>query len=168
MKRCMLFAQAGIRNGQMQGYWWFHHCAIQRGYVVSQDTIRQLIKLFYPVGVELRRVRRLWWRHNCNKGPSTLWCMDLYDKLKPHSTAIGSYSGGFNCYVVWVEAYRTNNDLELREHRRSPRCCTCCWRQLESCPFISAHSRGKPVVRSILTNSHYFSFLCDMKTKSLN
>lgn len=54
----------------------------------------------YPVGVELRHVRRLRWGHKCNKGPGTLWRMDLYDKLKPYSTAIGCYSGGFNCYVV--------------------------------------------------------------------
>lgn len=99
-----------------------------------------------------RRVRRLRWGHNGNKVPSTLWRMDLYDNLKPYSTAIGCYSGGFNCYVVWMEAYRTNSDLELIEHRRSPRCCTCCWRQLESCPFISTHSRGKPLVLGILIN----------------
>lgn len=100
-------------------------CCVAQHY----KTIDQVILSW---GVELRRVRRLRWGHNCDKGPSALWHMDLYDKLKPYSTAIGCYSGGFNCYVVWMEAYRTNGDLELIEHRHSPRCCTCCWRLLEA------------------------------------
>ena len=66
-------------NGQMQGYRWLHLRAVQRGYVVSQDTIRHLIKLFDPEGVELRRARRLRRRHYRNKGPNALWHMDSYD-----------------------------------------------------------------------------------------
>ncbi|KAF7662786.1 hypothetical protein LDENG_00226170 [Lucifuga dentata] len=54
----------------MQGYRWLHLRAIQRGYVVSQDTIRQLIKLFDPVGVELRRAWCLRCRHYHNRGPN--------------------------------------------------------------------------------------------------
>lgn len=45
-----------ISYGQMQGYRWLH---LQKGYVVSQDTVRHLIKFFDPEGVELRRAHRL-------------------------------------------------------------------------------------------------------------
>ncbi len=53
-------------NGQLQGYGWLHLCAVQRGYVVLQDTLRQLIKLFDSEGVVLRHTRRLRCRHYCN------------------------------------------------------------------------------------------------------
>ena len=56
-------------NGKNQGYRWLHLHAIQRGYVVSQDTIGQLIKLLDPEGVEQRRVRRLRRRYYRSKGP---------------------------------------------------------------------------------------------------
>lgn len=46
------------RNGQIQGYRWLHLRAVQMGFVVQQDTIRQ-IKLIDPQGVELRRAQRL-------------------------------------------------------------------------------------------------------------
>ena len=52
MEEVAAFIQNEIAGtGQMQGYRWLHLRAIQRGYVVSQETIRQLIKLFDPVGV---------------------------------------------------------------------------------------------------------------------
>ncbi len=61
-----------------------HLRAIQRGYVVSQDTVGQLIKLTDPEGVQDRRARRLRCRHYHCTGPSALWHMDGYDKLKPY------------------------------------------------------------------------------------
>lgn len=41
----------------MQVYRWLHLRAIQREYVVSQDTLGQLIMLFDAEGVELRQAR---------------------------------------------------------------------------------------------------------------
>ncbi|KAF7653483.1 hypothetical protein LDENG_00082350, partial [Lucifuga dentata] len=100
-------------NGQIQRYRWLHLRAVQRGYVVTQDTIRQLIKLLDPVGVELRRAQRLRLRHYRNRGPNTLWHMDSYDKLKPYSIAINGCIDGFSCYIVWMEAYATNSDPKV-------------------------------------------------------
>ena len=100
-------------TGQMQGYRWLHLRAIQRGYVVSQDTVRQLIKLLDPVGVELRQTRRLRRRHYRTRGPNALWHMDGYDKLKPYGIAINGCIDGFSRYVVWMEAYKTNNDPKV-------------------------------------------------------
>ncbi|KAK0153303.1 hypothetical protein N1851_005037 [Merluccius polli] len=100
-------------NGQMQGYRWLHLRAIHKGYVVSQNTVRQLIKLFDPEGVEQRRARRLSRRQYHSKGPNALWHMDGYDKLKPYGTAISGCIDGFSRYIVWMEAYTTNNDPKV-------------------------------------------------------
>ncbi len=43
-------------SGRLQGYRWLHLRAIRRGYVVSQETMRMVIKEIDPEGVELRRV----------------------------------------------------------------------------------------------------------------
>ena len=84
------------------------------GYVVSQGTIRQLIKLFDPVGVELRQTRRLRRRHYRTRGPNALWHMDSDDKLKPYGIAINGCIDGFSRYVVWMEAYKTNNNPKIK------------------------------------------------------
>lgn len=85
--------------GQMQAYPWLHLRALQRGYVVQQDTIRQLIKLLDPVGVELRQIR-----------PQR---MDFYDKLGPYNIAINGCIDGFSHYVVRMEASRMNYDPKV-------------------------------------------------------
>ncbi|XP_037136560.1 uncharacterized protein LOC119139703 [Syngnathus acus] len=99
--------------GQMQGYRWLHLRAIQKGFVVSQDTIRQIIKLVDPVGVELRRARRLRRRQYSCRGPNALWHMDGYDKLKPYGICIHGCIDEFSRYVLWAEAYTTNNDPKV-------------------------------------------------------
>lgn len=102
-----------MTNGQMQGYRWLHLRAVQQGLVVSQDTIRQIIKLVDPQGVELRRARRLRRRQYSCRGPNALWHMDGYDKLKPYGIAINGCIDGFSRYVLWMEAYTTNNDTKV-------------------------------------------------------
>ena len=51
--------------GRLQGYRWMHQRAILRGFVVSQETIRLIIKILDPEGVELRRARRYIQRSQC-------------------------------------------------------------------------------------------------------
>ena len=36
--------------------------------------------------------------------------MDAYDKLKPYGISISGCIEGFSRYIVWMEAYTTNND----------------------------------------------------------
>ena len=71
-------------NGQMQGYRWLHLRAIHKGCVVSQNTVRQLIKMLDPEAVEQRRAQRLRRRQYHSKGPNALWHMGGYDKLNPY------------------------------------------------------------------------------------
>lgn len=72
------FLQAGIAgNVEMQGHQRLRLQVIQRGYLVSQDTIRRLIKFFDPEGPELRCTWCWRQRYYCKKGPNVLWLMDL-------------------------------------------------------------------------------------------
>lgn len=114
LEQVLAFVQHEIMtNGQMQGYRWLHLRAVQRGFVVSQDTIRRIIKLVDPQGVELRRARRLRRRQYSCRGPNALWHMDGYDKLKPYGIAISGCIDGFSRYVLWMEAYTTNSDPKV-------------------------------------------------------
>ncbi|ROI74356.1 hypothetical protein DPX16_21905 [Anabarilius grahami] len=97
----------------MQGYRWLHLRAIHRGFVVSQDTIRRIIKLVDPEGVECRRRRRLRRRQYSCAGPNALWHMDSYDKLKPYGIAINGCIDGYSRFILWMEAYTTNNDPKV-------------------------------------------------------
>lgn len=72
-----------------------------------------IIKIIDPEGVELRRARRLRRRQYNNRSPNAVWHMDGYDKLKPYGIAIHACIDGFSRYVVWMEAYNTNNDPKV-------------------------------------------------------
>ena len=94
----------------LHGYRFMHLKCITNGLVVSKETIRVLLGILDPEGVELRRARRLVRRRYSVKGPNYLWHMDSYDKLKPFGIGVNGCIDGFSRYVVWLEAYRTNND----------------------------------------------------------
>ena len=70
--------------GMLHGYKMMHLKCIQSGYVVTQETIRHLLKILDPHGVQLRRRNRLQRRLYQNPGPNFLWHIDSYDKLKPY------------------------------------------------------------------------------------
>ena len=101
------------KSGQLHGYRWMHLKCIQNGFVVNQETVRLLIKMFDPVGVELRKRRRLRRRQYYNKGPDFTWHMDGYDKLSPYGICIHGCVDGFSRNIVWLEAYRTNSDPKV-------------------------------------------------------
>ncbi len=100
-------------TGQLRGYRWMHHRAIQRGFVVSQETIRRLMKIVDADGVELRRAQRLRRRQYACRGPNALWHMDSYDKLKPYGIAINGCIDGFSRHIMWMEAYTTNSNPKV-------------------------------------------------------
>ncbi|KAL4009634.1 hypothetical protein ACER0C_003486 [Sarotherodon galilaeus] len=90
LEEVLAFVQQEIMtNGQMQGYRWLHLRAIQHGFVVSQDTVRCIIKLVDPQGYSCR-------------GPNALWHMDGYDKLKPYGIAISGCIDGFYYFLKTV------------------------------------------------------------------
>ncbi|XP_077862696.1 uncharacterized protein LOC144344733 [Saccoglossus kowalevskii] len=108
------FIQRQIQgSNQLPGYRWIHLKCIQSGLVVTQETVRLLLKLLDPVGVLLRSRRRLRRRRYYSKGPDFLWHLDGYDKLKPYGICISGCIDGFSRSIIWLEAYKTNNDPKV-------------------------------------------------------
>ena len=54
----------------------------------TSDTVRELLKICDPEGVERRSKHRLRRRRYISKGPNYQWHMDEYDKLKPFGFCI--------------------------------------------------------------------------------
>ncbi|WAR06010.1 hypothetical protein MAR_021379 [Mya arenaria] len=90
-------------SGKQHGYKMIHMMCIENGNCVTQETIRELLYIFYPNGIKHRQQRR----------PNYLWHIDGYDKLKPFGICIHGAIDGFSRYVLWLKAYKTNNDPKL-------------------------------------------------------
>ena len=77
---------------------------------MTQETVRHLLHIIDPVGVATRSRNRLRRRRYINDGPDFMWHIDGYDKLKPYGICIHGAIDGFSRYIIWLEAYTTNND----------------------------------------------------------
>ncbi|XP_031343268.1 uncharacterized protein LOC116170868 [Photinus pyralis] len=97
-------------HGQLHGYRWMHLKCLQHGFVVTQNTVRELLRTLDPDGVTLRQRRRLRRRQYYNKGPNFLWHTDCYDKLKPFGICITGCIDGFSRYIIWLEVGPNTND----------------------------------------------------------
>jgi len=99
--------------GSNDGYKLHHLNCIQEGYIVTQDTVRRLLHIIDPDGIDLRRRRRLTRRLYRNPGPNFMWHIDSYDKLKPYGICINGAIDGFSRYVLWLEVYKTSSNPKL-------------------------------------------------------
>ncbi len=111
MWRCswQQIAQKGSTHGNK-----LHHLnCIQRGYRVTQETIRLLLHIIDPEGHYLRVRRRLQRRLYRNPGPNYKWHVDSYDKLKYFGICVNGCIDGYSRYVMWAEAYKTSSDPKL-------------------------------------------------------
>jgi hypothetical protein len=97
-------------SGQLHGYRWMWLKCLQHGFVVQKETIRHLLKLLDPNGVETRQRRCLKRRNYCGKGPNFLWHVDGYDKLKPFGFCISGCIDGYSRKLVWIKVNKSNND----------------------------------------------------------
>ncbi|KAJ8915721.1 hypothetical protein NQ315_000655 [Exocentrus adspersus] len=87
------------------------------GFVVTQSTVRELLKILDPDGVAIRQRRRLRRRRYYNKGPNYLWHTDCYDKLKPFGICITGGIDGYSRYIIWLKAGpNTNNPAIIGYH----------------------------------------------------
>lgn len=66
-----------------------------------------------PLGVQLRSRNRLRWRMYQSPGPTFLWHVDSYDKLKPYGICINGAIDGFSRMVIWLHAYSTNSNPKI-------------------------------------------------------
>ena len=101
------------KSGQQLGYRSMHLRCTLAGFRVSMESVRVILRLLDPEGVELRRRRRLVRRRYYAKGPNYLWHVDSYDKLKPYGIAINGCVDGFSRYIVWLQCNYTSSDPKV-------------------------------------------------------
>lgn len=114
LEEVLAFVQQEIMiNGQMQVYRWLHLRAIQHGFVVSQDTVRCIIKLVDPQGVELRQAWRLRRRQYSCRGPNgslyitwKSWILWYYQSVMKHMSILlkgHTLNCIYKCYIFdWI------------------------------------------------------------------
>lgn len=100
-------------SGSLHGYRWMHLKCIQKKFVVTQETVRELVKVIDPEGCEIRSRRRLRRRSYYSKGPNFLWHVDSYDKLSPYGVCINGCIDGFSRQIIWLEAYMSNSNPKI-------------------------------------------------------
>ena len=99
------------KSGDMVGYRQMtQRLQVDHKLVVGRETVRELLKVCDPEGVERRSKHRLKRRRYVSKGPSYLWHMDGYDKLKPFGFCVHGCIDGFSRRIMWLEVSSTNND----------------------------------------------------------
>ena len=98
------------RSGQQHGYRFMHQKCLRSGLIVPRQVVSDALSILDPVGVDLRRRRRLIRRRYYARGPNHVWHIDSYDKLKPYGICINGCIDGYSRYVIWVHAYCTNSD----------------------------------------------------------
>ena len=103
-----------LRNSnKSHGYKFVHLNCIQKGFVIRQETVRLLLQIVDPAGVEHRRSRRIQRRVYFNKGPNLCWHIDSYDKLKPYGICINGAIDGYSRFIIWLKAFRTSSDPKV-------------------------------------------------------
>ena len=100
-------------SSECHGYRWMHKKCQQKGYNIKQKIVALIMANIDPEGVALRRANRLIRRNYVSVGPSYLWHIDGYDKIKPYGIAIHGCIDGYSRYIVWLHAYSTNNDPKV-------------------------------------------------------
>ena len=100
----------GYRNMGYRSLW--RVLNVCSGIRVTQTTVRTILNVVDPNGVELRSCHRLRRRLYFNRGPNYLLHIDGYDKLKPYGIAIHGAVDGFSRKIVWLEAGPSNNNPE--------------------------------------------------------
>lgn len=78
--------------------------------VVTRDTVRKILNILDPEGVEVRSRHRLHRRQYRTKGPNHLWHVDGYDKLKPYGFCVHGAIDGYSRKVLWLEVSDSNNN----------------------------------------------------------
>lgn len=101
------------KSGQLHGYRWMHLKCIQNGFTVTQNIVRELLKLLDPEGVNIRTRRRLRRRQYCSKGSNYIWHLDSYDKLKPYGICINGCIDGYSRHIIWLQAGSTSSDPKV-------------------------------------------------------
>lgn len=103
-------------HGQMHGYRWMHLKCLETELVVDQKTVRVLLHIIDPEGIELRRKRRLRRRIYSIKGLNSVWHIDGYDKLSRYVIKIHGCIDGFSRQIIWSNASVSNKNPNIIAH----------------------------------------------------
>jgi len=85
----------------------------QMGFAVKRQAVMEILKQLDPVGVELRKKKRLRRRTYTVPGPDYLWHIDGYDKLKPYGFSIHGCIDGYSRRIIWLKVAPTNKDPKI-------------------------------------------------------
>ena len=96
-------------SGSCTGYRAMHQRCIRNGLMVSRVIVPQIMKHLDPI-VNTRRRRTLRRRLFHSPGPSWVWYLDGYDKLKPYDFEIHGCMDGYSRHVLWFSVLRSNKD----------------------------------------------------------
>ena len=83
------------------------------GVIVDKETVRELLKILDPEGVNARSRHRLQRRQYKTEGPNHVWHIDGYDKLKPFGFCIHGSIDGYSRRVMWLDVGPSNNDPRI-------------------------------------------------------
>lgn len=98
-------------SGSLLGYrLMYQRLASKYGIKTTYATVRQVLKVLDPEGVELRIAHRLRRRQYHVRGPNDVWHIDGNDKLLPYGFAIHGAIDGYSRRVLWLEVGRSNKD----------------------------------------------------------
>ncbi|XP_065901982.1 uncharacterized protein [Dysidea avara] len=73
----------------------------------------RMMRQIDPLGVEVRKKRRLKRRIYTAKGPNYIWHLDGYDKLTPYGLSIHGCIDGYSRKIVWLHLSPTNHDPKV-------------------------------------------------------
>ena len=101
-------------SGSSIGYRAMHkRLTVDYNLVTDRETVRQVLKIVDPAGVQRRSKHRLKRRSYKVKGPNYIWHVDGYDKLKPFGFCIHGALDGYSRRVLWLEVGPSNNDPKV-------------------------------------------------------
>ena len=83
------------------------------GVIVDKETVRELLKILDPEGVNARSRHRLHRRQYKTEGPNHVWHIDGYDKLKPFGFCIHGSIDGYSRRAMWLDVGPSNNDYRI-------------------------------------------------------
>ena len=81
---------------------------VERQFLVDRET-----QSLDPEGVTLRSGRKLRRRTYRSEGPSFIWHIDGYDKLKPFGFAIHGAIDGYSRKIIWLKVLPSNNNPKI-------------------------------------------------------
>ena len=96
------------------GYRRVHRALMRKGLVVRKHDVRLLVKELDPECVILRKKRRLYRYKYSNPGPSFIWHIDGYDKLKYYGFSIHGCIDGFSRKMLWLHVGASDKDPNVK------------------------------------------------------